>query len=231
MPLSKVAQVTLEEMIPRKTEWTSFTFAQHSSAMVARLSTYVFLGDRVSQNKEWLDTAVNYAIHVHAAVQVLRFWPSILRPLALRFHPACRTAQKDLQIARVVISKELQDRANDPGWTKETDYEDSLDWLEQVYAGRPYDRAVAQIGLSLVSTHTTGQLWVNTVYDLAAYPEYFQPFRDEIKAVLGEDGRLKHATLPKLKLMDSFIKESQRLNPGEIGTFISSNQEPWLTFQ
>ncbi|OJJ34579.1 hypothetical protein ASPWEDRAFT_42561 [Aspergillus wentii DTO 134E9] len=218
VPLSKVAEVTLDEIIPRKKEWTPFHFAQHSTAMVARLSSYVFLGERISHNKQWLNIAVNYTIHVHAAVQVLRFWPSLLRPLALRFHPACRTAQNDLKVGRQIISKELADRENDPNYGKGKKWEDSLDWFAEVAAGRPYDRAVTQIGLSLVSTHTTGQLWVNTVFDLAAYPEYFQPLRDEIKAVVEADGRLKHASLPKLKLMDSFIKESQRLNPGEIAS-------------
>jgi hypothetical protein len=51
------------------------------------------------------------------------------------------------------------------------------------------------------------------MYDLAAYPEYIQPLRDEICAVAGEDGVLKKTSLLKLKKMDSVMKESQRMHP------------------
>jgi hypothetical protein len=55
------------------------------------------------------------------------------------------------------------------------------------------------------------------MYDLIAYQEYIQPLRDEIVAVVKEDGSLKKTSLTKLKLLDSFMKETQRLNPVSIG--------------
>lgn len=51
---------------------------------------------------------------------------------------------------------------------------------------------------------------------LARHPDMFQPLRDEIVEVLGRDG-LKKTALYNLKLMDSFIKECQRLKPIIIG--------------
>nr|A0A455LM27.1 RecName: Full=Cytochrome P450 monooxygenase atnM; AltName: Full=Arthripenoid biosynthesis cluster protein M [Arthrinium sp.]AYO60886.1 cytochrome P450 monooxygenase AtnM [Arthrinium sp.] len=52
-----------------------------------------------------------------------------------------------------------------------------------------------------------------TLYDLCSYPEYIEPLRDELVTVLKESGMTK-AGLFKLKLMDSFMKESQRFKPG-----------------
>ena len=78
---------------------------------------------------------------------------------------------------------------------------------------------LAQLRLSVASIHTTSNLLTNVVYDLAAYPEHIQPLRDEIKAIVEEDGILKKAGLAKMKLMDSVLKESQRLHPSSMGEY------------
>lgn len=65
------------------------------------------------------------------------------------------------------------------------------------------------------------------IFDLVARPEYIQPLRDEIEQAIDEDGqdtdgegflKLKKTSMTKLKKLDSFMKESQRLSPPGIGT-------------
>lgn len=99
--------------------------------------------------------------------------------------------------------------------------QDTLDWFDTLSksSGRPVNLSHAQMSLSLAAIHTTSNLLTNVMYDLAAYPEYIQPLRDEIKAVVDEDGSLKKTSLLKMKLMDSVIKESQRLHPVSMGKF------------
>jgi cytochrome P450 len=62
----------------------------------------------------------------------------------------------------------------------------------------------------------------HAIFDLASRPEYIQPLRDEIQRVIDEDGqdvdgegflKLKKTSLTKLRKLDSFMKESQRLSP------------------
>lgn len=80
--------------------------------------------------------------------------------------------------------------------------------------------------------------------DLASRPQYFQPLRAEIEQVIKEDGhdedgdgflKLKKGSLTKLRKLDSFMKESQRLNPatlGELHMSLCSTQTDymqWLT--
>ena len=64
------------------------------------------------------------------------------------------------------------------------------------------------------------------IFDLAARREYIQPLRDEIQQVIDEDGedaddegflKLKKMSMPKLRKLDSFLKESQRLSPPGVG--------------
>lgn len=66
------------------------------------------------------------------------------------------------------------------------------------------------------------------IFDLAARPEYIQPLRDEIQQVIDQDGqdfdgegflKLKKTSMTKLRKMDSFLKESQRLSPPGVGMY------------
>ena len=80
--------------------------------------------------------------------------------------------------------------------------------------------------MSMAAIHTTSMATTAAIYDLAAYPEYIAPLREEIQKVLDEDGhdidddgflRLKKSSMPKLWKLDSFLKESQRLTPPALG--------------
>ena len=68
----------------------------------------------------------------------------------------------------------------------------------------------------------------HVMFDLACRPEYIQPLRDEIDKVIAEDGqdvgeegfpKLKKTSMTKLRKLDSFLKESQRLSPPALSTF------------
>lgn len=50
---------------------------------------------------------------------------------------------------------------------------------------------------------------------LALHPEYIEPLCDEIKATVLRDG-WTHNALGKMELMDSVLKESQRMKPTDV---------------
>ena len=58
---------------------------------------------------------------------------------------------------------------------------------------------------------TSWETFTHALYHLAANPEYAQPLREEIERVIAEDGWTKASTSRMWKL-DSFLKESQRMN-------------------
>jgi cytochrome P450 len=53
---------------------------------------------------------------------------------------------------------------------------------------------------------------MHAFYYLATFPEYLEPLRKEVEEVVKSEGWTK-AGLDKMHKIDSFIKESQRLNP------------------
>jgi cytochrome P450 len=120
----------------------------------------------------------------------------------------------DAEIKRRHLAAESESESDN-----EPRLQDTLDWYEQLSksSGRPVNVSNGQIALSMAAIHTTSNLLTNVMYDLAAYPEYIQPLRDEILAVIAEDGCLKKSSLLKLKLMDSVMKETQRVHPVSMG--------------
>lgn len=96
---------------------------------------------------------------------------------------------------------------------------DGLEWFERMAAkgdGRPYHPELAQITLSVAAIHTTSDLLTQLILDIAAHPAIVPALREEIVRVLGTQGWRK-TSLYRLKLLDSCIRETQRLKPIGVG--------------
>ena len=94
----------------------------------------------------------------------------------------------------------------------------TIQWMRdrsRHFKGSNFDEEVlVQIKLGGAATHTTSMALTHIVFDLVARPEYMKRLRDEIRQVLDDDdGTFTESRLAKLELLDSFMKESQRLNP------------------
>lgn len=77
--------------------------------------------------------------------------------------------------------------------------------------------ALLQLVLSLAAIHTTSMTFLNMIYDLCDHPEAVGPLRDEIERELPATGIIEKTSISKLRKMDSFMKESQRLSPLKSG--------------
>ncbi|KAJ5142256.1 uncharacterized protein N7443_006975 [Penicillium atrosanguineum] len=219
IPLSRETAATVKDAFPPSTEWKTYNFSHKVPYMVARISTLIFMGEKVCRDEDWINVSVNYTIDAFMAARELRQWPSILRPLVHWFIPATQKLRKHLAVARSIVNREIEKRelirANKLPDDSPRTHADALDWIEELSAAYnlPYDRSRGQVGLSMAAIHTTSNLLTNIMYDLTAHPEYIQPLRDEIRTVAAEDGVFKKTSLLKLKLMDSVMKESQRTHP------------------
>lgn len=92
------------------------------------------------------------------------------------------------------------------------DFNDAIDWFDHEGKGEPYDEASCQLGLSMAAIHTTTDLLIETMQNIMLHPELVEDLRKEIVQVLGAEG-WKKTSLYNLKLVDSVVKESQRLRP------------------
>lgn len=93
-----------------------------------------------------------------------------------------------------------------------------MDWLIESSSGEdadPENIIKRQLGFSFAAIHTTTNHLTNVIFDLAArWDEYAPALIEEIKCVVKEeDGEMTKQVVTKLSKLDSFMKESQRLNP------------------
>jgi hypothetical protein len=139
-------------------------------------------------------------------------WPSFLRPLVSRYLRGNRELVNQVEEAHRVMGKVLKERQAMKIAGELPEYVDAIEWFEQVAKGRKYDPVHVQLTMSFVAIHTTADMITQVMFDLAQHPEYIKPLRQEVIEVLGEQG-WKKTSLYKLKLLDSVLKESQRLRP------------------
>lgn len=185
--------------------------------MVARLSSRVFLGLPLCRNRRWLDIAKDYTIDSFIGSQLMRIAPPILRPVSYWLIPNCTRLRKQVRDARKLIMPEVERRKERAQKALEAGQKppktaDTIGWMYEVGRGRQVDYVAAQLSLSLAAIHTTTESTAQALIDICRFPEVVQPMREEIIQVISENGWTK-ASLQKLRLMDSFLKESQRFTP------------------
>lgn len=185
--------------------------------IVARISSRVFLGDELCRNEAWLEVTKSYTVTGFRAAEKLRLYPKWLRGVAQLYLPECRSLLGMIDRSRGIVGAVIQERRR---LASEGRYHpahtDAIDWFEEEAGGRPYDPAMCQMILSTVAIHTTSDLANETMLRLAQDQKLVKELRKEIVDVLQADG-WKKTSLYNLKLLDSVLKESQRLNqpPGK----------------
>ncbi|PGH12056.1 hypothetical protein AJ80_06875 [Polytolypa hystricis UAMH7299] len=216
-PLSDETNIVLQKHWSDDTEWHSIPLKSTILKIVAQLSSRVFLGDEVCRNPAWLQVTINFTVNAFFAAEELRLWPKFTRPWVAGFLSSVQKIRADLKEARRIIIPVLEKRkaekqaALKEGKTPER-YTDAMEWMEECAKGRSYDAPVAQLSLSVAAIHTTSDMITQVLYDLCGRDELVDALREEIITVVREEG-WKKTTLYKLKLMDSVLKESQRLKP------------------
>lgn len=200
-------------------DWSEIVIRPAILDLTARMSSRVFLGEELARNGEWLRITKNYTVDVVEAVFKLQKYPVNLRPYIGRFFPECKRVHAYYKRTKDVIDpilKKRQDmkRAALAAGQPAPVFNDALEWIEQEStAFSSGDDIVSfQLILSVVAIATTADLLQSVLIDLIKHPEYMQAVREEIVRILGQEGWKKSA-LYNMKLLDSVIKETQRIKP------------------
>ncbi|KAJ5388864.1 cytochrome P450 [Penicillium cosmopolitanum] len=203
-------------------EWHDISLNATMVQIIAQISARIFLGTGICRDQRWIDTAIGYVEHSFYAIQALQAWPRWCHRIVHWVLPECRGQRayftRASKLLMPVILKRRQARAASvaSGRPKMDDFL-LLDYVEEMAAGPNYDPVVSQLGLSFAAIHTTSDLVGKVLVDLCRHPELVAPLREEVISVTREYGWQK-TSFHKLKLMDSVMKETQRLAPNMIIT-------------
>jgi ent-kaurene oxidase len=186
------------------------------------MSGRAFVGTELNHDEEWIEATIQFTMEIFKGGWKLKQWNYFVRPLIARFfipeiHNVWRYQAKARRILVPIMKKRLQEQKA-MGSTKQKP-NDMIQWLLDNAAtdpSRPSLEKLAELQLvvSFAAIHTTTLTCTHVIFDLAARPEYIAPLRDELTTARNQYGDLSNKqALSQLSRLDSFMKESQRLNP------------------
>ncbi|ORX92482.1 cytochrome P450 [Clohesyomyces aquaticus] len=226
--LNKLAQPMQEELryamdleLPKREEWTPIKPYHTILRLVARVSARIFLGVPLCRDEKWLEISTEFTENTFITLVVLRLFPRYLHSLLGWFLPSAWRSTSYVRQAKRLLVPEIKRRqaATAKSETPDSNTDTLLSWMMEIARKEernPKDLAHLEVVISLASIHTSQMNAVHILYDLAEYPQYLEPLREEIETVIAEDGTWDtwdKNSYYKLKKLDSFMRESQRRNP------------------
>ncbi|KAK0630464.1 ent-kaurene oxidase [Bombardia bombarda] len=232
--ISKEVDRCMETELPPCDDWTPVVINQALLRIVAIVSGSIFIGPEHCRKEEYLYSSINFTVDVFSAVRALKRWPRFLRPIMQYFTPQLRAIERHKTQARSFLEPIIKERrammqhAQSPSELPD----DALQWMLNKspnfgMEGKDDEMAVMQLGLSMAAIHTTSQAATHTLFDIAANPKIIPELRKEISTVLeSTNGVMTTQALFQMKLLDSVMKESQRLNPPNMARFARFVEKP-----
>ncbi|KAJ6505843.1 cytochrome P450 [Mycena vitilis] len=201
---------------PHGSEWTLLPVLPTMMAIVARVSNRLFVGLPLCRDEAYLYNNIQHTIDVIRSAGRITLFPAFLRPLVGPWISSKdKSFDRALKYAGPLIEDRLEkERELGPDWPDKPN--DFISWLLEIAEGE--ERTVPALTLRLLSTnmaaiHTSSMAFTHALFDLTTHPEHLLPMREEVERVVKEEGWSK-AALNNMFLIDSFLRESQRINSG-----------------
>ncbi|GAB0134067.1 hypothetical protein EsDP_00002452 [Epichloe bromicola] len=211
-PLNEETALAISDVLTEAKDWHTVNLRDAVLRLIARVSSRIFLGEELCRNEKWLTVTSEYTLAAFDSAEKMRVYPRPIRGLISRFHPGCRRAASLIRDARACMAPVLERRRREKASGNYVPYNDVIEWFEMAANGQQYDPVLVQLVLSAAAIHTSTDLLSQTIGDLAQNQDFIDPLRKEIMQCLS-DGGWKKTTLYQMKLLDSCVKESQRMKP------------------
>ncbi|KAL0766919.1 hypothetical protein CaCOL14_010490 [Colletotrichum acutatum] len=222
--LKQFALSTFKREITPHLQWTSVNIYPKMLRMLGILTARVMIDSDAPHNETWVTLTTEY---LHAGVRhahALKFWPPILRPLVHRFVSGYAEVQRQLNLGRSIVVDAIR----------------KIDEREKIGVPEPQPTSVLyhmsrkapgtssavidmhlkeQLNLAVGGIHTTSAVLTQTLFELSAHPEYIPELRKEVVDTLVKfEGAFSKAALWDMHKLDSFIRETHRLNSPNLTT-------------
>ncbi|KAF8574243.1 cytochrome P450 [Ramaria rubella] len=203
-----------EDNIPVTGEWTKIPASRTIQQIVARVTNRIFVGAPLCRDPRYIRLNIKYAMHVVKAHKKLLLFPNFFKPLAaILLTDVPESVKLGMKHLSPLIEKR-QRNIDEYGLDYPDKPNDFLSWMMDEVEGderTPIRLTNRILMLNFVAIHTSSMTFINALFHLAAQPEYLAPMREEVEAIVAEDGWTK-AAIAKMRKLDSFFKESQRMN-------------------
>ncbi|EED17308.1 cytochrome P450, putative [Talaromyces stipitatus ATCC 10500] len=212
-PLNEESNYALDQVWTDDPEFHEVMLKDSVWKIFGRIMSRTFINDRdFYRNPEWVNASSEYVELSALAGYELRAFPKWAKCWVAPFLPNCRKLQSLFKHINKLLEplKEKLDQ-QPPG----VDSKDPLSFLYQKTGGRLDELASMLIALCLVSYDGGGELFTHVLHSVFTNSQLVNDLRAEIVTVIGKEGFNKN-TLQNLVLMDSVLKEVQRMHPESV---------------
>ena len=199
-----------------KGKWVEVSLIWTVLDVVARTGAMGLVGEPLASDTRWLTAVKVLPVTVGIGVVSSSYFPRLLRPFVanLSYFPAYLVHRWMRYLARPTVEKAIRE-AQEEITPKEKGKVTFVNLLVARY--KPAELDVDQvirdvITASFESTPTTGASLYWMLTELLIRPELVEELREEVLSVLDEDGNLPQTQLTELVKLDSFMRESARIN-------------------
>jgi gliotoxin biosynthesis cytochrome P450 monooxygenase len=214
--------------------WTEVPVYDKVLQLVALLSGRTFVGLPLSRDKEWTDATINFTSDTLRAVKAIEKYHPLIRPLISHLLPEVKglRAYREFageklkpQVDAILIRRLEKENGHMPEDLLDDDVVKgdfnmihwTLNHLKDINSADAILLGQLQMLIAFAAIHTTSMALSHAIFDLAAHPQYIAELQEEIEKVIADenypDKMLRKTSMPKLRKLDSFIKESQRVSP------------------
>ncbi|KAF9008808.1 cytochrome P450 [Cyathus striatus] len=194
------------DLIPLKEhDWSEVPAYKTIVKTVVRTSNRLFVGLPLCRNPDYQDLQEEFTFDVVKGSKLINMFPPFLRPVPAKIRRAVRHLGPLIEERIAQIAELGPDYPEKPN--------DLISWFLEYaegYQRTPRDLSIRILSINFAAIHTTSMAFTHILYDLAVYTQYVPTMREEVEAVIAEDGWTK-VSMGKMRKLDSFIKESSRL--------------------
>ncbi|KAJ5528247.1 hypothetical protein N7513_012406 [Penicillium frequentans] len=212
-PLNEESDYALREVWTDDPEFHDVMLKDCVWKIFGQIMSRTFINDKdFYRNPEWVHASSEYVELSALAGYELRAFPKWAKKFAAPFLPSCRKLQSLFDHINTLLEP-LKDKLHDQ--KLEVDPKNPLSFLNQKLEGQLDELGSTLIALCLVSYDGGGELFTHVLHSVWRNEQLINDLRSEIVNVVGDEGFNKN-TLQNLVLMDSVLKEAQRMHPESV---------------
>lgn len=206
---------SFNDYIPITEEWQTVPAYDTLMHIVCRTSNRFFVGLPLCRDPGYRSLNETFAIDVAISARIINCFPNFLKPFVGRYLTTVpKAVKRALKYLGPTLEERLaQEKLHGQEWAERPN--DLISWLLETttedYHRTVHDLVLRILTVNFAAIHTSTMTLTHSLYDLAVHPEYIQAMREEAEKIIEEDGWTK-AAMQRMRKIDSFLKECQRLN-------------------
>ena len=217
--MGPVIDACFRENLPADGEaWQRVDIFDFFRNCVASITNETFVGPDLSSDVEWVEATKRFASDIWAASFSITRYSSYRRYLACFFLPSIKRLDQDKKLAERKLASRFDQRIAAQTISSSKTPDDTFQWLLDAagphVAFKEFTHTIVRLFMAAI--FTTAQTATIALLDLLSQPEYIPELIQEIHENLQGD-EIDIKSLDKLRKLDSFLKESQRMSPVALG--------------